>query len=191
LGIYPLGAFFGTFWFLMLFLAGITSSISLAQPAVAFLEDEFDIDRKHAVAFLGIMSFFLCQPAIFLLGNGVVNELDFWGGAFCLVVFATVEIILFGWVFGIEKAWEEMRRGADITIPKVYKFIIKYITPLFLFLILGFWFWQEGIPVILMKNVPAVDRPYILAIRLLLILILVTLAILVKLAWRKRKIAQQ
>src|SRR3989338_7382402 len=35
-----LGAFFGCIWFLLLFLAGITSSVSLAQPAVAFLRSE-------------------------------------------------------------------------------------------------------------------------------------------------------
>jgi len=43
----PLAAILGFIWFFLLFLAGITSSISLAQPAVAFLEDEFDISRKR------------------------------------------------------------------------------------------------------------------------------------------------
>lgn len=183
----PLGAIFGAAWFMMLFLAGITSSISLAQPAVAFLEDEFDIDRKHAVAFLGIISFVLCQPVIFQLGHGVVNEMDFWGGTFCLVLFATIETILFGWVFGIEKAWVELHKGADINIPKVYKFIIKYVTPLFLISILGFWFVQEGIPTIMMKNVAPADKVYVSAIRWLLVGIFTALAILVKVAWARRK----
>ena len=81
----PLAALFGFFWFALLFLAGITSSVSLAQPAVAFLEDEFDINRKKAVKIFAIVSFLLCQPAIFFLKNGVVDELDFWGGTFFLV----------------------------------------------------------------------------------------------------------
>ena len=183
-----LGAIFGSMWFLLLFLAGITSSISLAQPAITFLEDEFNISKKKAVIIFGIACFMLCQPAIFFLKNGVVNELDFWGGTFCLVLFATVETILFGWIFGIEKAWEEIHHGADMRVPKIYKFIIKYITPLFLFLILGFWFYQEGAPVILMKGANPVDKPYILGIRIMLLGIFLILAILVKIAWRKRKI---
>ncbi|PIQ88977.1 MAG: sodium:calcium symporter, partial [Candidatus Omnitrophica bacterium CG11_big_fil_rev_8_21_14_0_20_42_13] len=137
------------------------------------------------------ISFFLCQPVIFLLGHGVVNEMDFWGGTFCLVVFATVETILFGWVFGIENAWEEMHKGADIKIPAIYKFIIKYITPSFLFLILGFWFVQEGVPTILMRGVAEADRIYILAIRLLLLGIFITLSILVKIAWTKKRKAKK
>src|SRR3989344_2549728 len=45
----PLGAVFALLWFVLLFLAGITSSVSLAEPAVAFISDEFDLDRKRAV----------------------------------------------------------------------------------------------------------------------------------------------
>ncbi|MBU1998686.1 MAG: hypothetical protein ABIG46_03380 [Candidatus Omnitrophota bacterium] len=52
----------------------------MAQPAVAFLEDEFDINREKAVKIFAAVSFILCQPAIFFLKNGVVDELDFWGG---------------------------------------------------------------------------------------------------------------
>jgi len=183
----PMGAFFGCIWFLLLFLAGITSSISLAQPSITFLEDEFNISKKKAVIIFGAVSFVLCQPAIFFLKNGVVNELDFWGGTFCLVLFATCETVLFGWIFGIEKAWEEIHHGARMRVPKIYKFIIKYITPLFLFCILGFWFYQEGIPVVLMKNISQSDKPYVLGIRLMLVGIFITLAVLVKIAWRKRK----
>lgn len=181
---------FGGAWFLLLFLSGITSSVSLAQPAVAFLEDEFNITMPKAARVFGIAAFVLCQPAIFLLGRGVVNELDFWGGTFCLVLFATVEIILFAWVFGMEKAWKEIHHGADMNIPKVYKFIIKYITPFFLFAILGFWFYQEGIPTILMKNVPDVDKPFVLGTRIFLITIFIALAAMVKIAWARKRRAR-
>lgn len=181
------GAFFGCVWFLLLFLAGITSAVSLAQPAVAFLEDEFNITRKRAVSILAIATFLLCQPAIFFLGKGVVDELDFWGGTFCLVLFATVEIVLFAWIFGMEKAWEEIHHGAEMKVPVVYKFIIKYITPVFLFAILGFWLYQDGVPIILMKSVPQANKPYVLATRVLLIAIFVTIGILVRVAWKRKQ----
>ena len=182
----PLSGFMGFCWFFLLFLAGITSSVSLAQPAVAFLEDEFNITRKKAAAIFGLIAFFLCQPVIFFLGRGVVNELDFWGGTFFLVVFATVEVILFAWVFGMERAWDEIHKGADMRVPKAYKFIIKYVTPLFLFFILWMWLKQEWLPIILMKEVTSADRPFVLGTRAGLLIIFVILAILVKIAWRRR-----
>ena len=184
----PLAQILGFFWFFLLFLAGITSSISLAQPAVAFLEDEFDINRKKAVFIFAAITFLLCQPAIFWLGKGVVDELDFWGGTVFLVLFATVETILFAWVFGMEKAWDEIHKGADMRVPGIYKFIIKYITPLFLFFILGMWFWQEWLPIIFMKNVSSLNRIFILGTRIGLLSIFLLLAILVKIAWRRKRI---
>jgi SNF family Na+-dependent transporter len=180
------GNVLGFMWFMLLFLAGITSSISLAQPAVAFLEDEFNLSKKRASLILAVATFILCQPAIFLLGRGVVDELDFWGGTFCLVVFATIETILFGWVFGMDKAWTEIHVGSDITIPRIYRFIIKFITPAFLLLILGFWFVQQWVPTILLRGVPAENVRYIVATRLMLIGVFVMLAFLVHVVWRRR-----
>jgi SNF family Na+-dependent transporter len=192
----PFAAFFGFLWFFLLFLAGITSSVSLAQPAVAFLEDEFDIDRKKAVLFFSAVAFLLCQPAIFFLQNGVVDELDFWGGTFFLVVFATIETILFAWVFGMENAWDEIHKGADLKIPGIYKFIIKYVTPLFLFFILGMWFFYQPhgasesqfVSFIKMRDVAQDNRPFVLGARIGLVFIFLVLAILVKFAWKRKKI---
>lgn len=188
LGNMPLPELFGALWFLLLFLAGITSSVSLAQPAIAFLEDEFNIDRKKAVWIFAIVTFILCQPVIFFLGNGVVDDLDFWGGTFCLVLFATIETILFAWIFGMERAWEEIHHGAELRIPKIFKFIIKYVTPTFLLTILGVWFFQEWLPTILMKNVAEPNRIYVLATRLGLVAVFIMLALLVKIAWQKKYI---
>ena len=172
---------------MLLFLAGITSSISLAQPAIAFLEDEFDFSKARASWVFGLVSFLLCQPAIFLLGKGAVDELDFWGGTVCLVLFATVESILFAWVFGMEKAWTELHVGSDITIPRIYRFIIKYITPAFLLVVLACWFWQDWIYVILMKNVSQENKPFVLCIRIGLIIFFALLAYLVWHSWQRRE----
>jgi len=138
-----LGSFFGFLWFILLFFAGITSSISLAQPVVAFLQDEFHLSRRRAVLTFAAGTFILTQPCIFFLGQGVIDELNFWGGTFALVVFATVETILFSWVFGMDNAWAELHRGSAMRVPRFYRVIIKYITPIFLAAILGFWVLQK------------------------------------------------
>ncbi len=185
------GFIFGFMWFFLLFLAGVTSSISLAQPAVAFMEDEFNLDRKKAISIFLVVSFTLCHLAILFMRHGVVDELDFWGGTFCLVLFATIETILFAWVFGMERAWEEIHHGADILIPRFYKFIIRYITPLFLFSILAFWVFQRGRSVLFMEGVPTADRPYIFFTRLLLLVMVAVLAVLIKVSWRRRRLKSQ
>ncbi|MBN1851321.1 MAG: sodium-dependent transporter, partial [Pirellulales bacterium] len=43
----PAGQFFGFLWFFMLFVAAITSSLSMLQPVIAFLEEGFGL-KRHA-----------------------------------------------------------------------------------------------------------------------------------------------
>lgn len=181
------GGFFALLWFALLFLAGITSSVSLLEPAVAFFSNDFGLTRKKAVVWLGVILFALCQFPIFFLGQGVVDELDFWGGTFALVLFGTIETIIFVWFFGIEKAWAEIHHGAEMRIPWFYKPIIHYVTPLFLLFVLGFWFFQQGLPVIMMQGVPTANQPYILATRIGLILLFAAIAIAVRIAYYRKK----
>lgn len=182
------GNFFSFLWFMLLFLAGLTSSISLLQPAIAFMEDEFRLRRGLVTLLVGLIAFAATQPVIFLLGKGVVDELDFWGGTVSLVVFATIEVILFTWVFGIDRAWKEIHHGAELRIPGFYKFVLKYVTPSFLLIILFTWVFQEGLPVILLKNASADQRAYLLATRAGLILLFATLCLLVQRGWKNRRI---
>ena len=53
-----------------------------------------------------------------------------------LVIFGFIELVIFAWIFGMTKGWEEITRGAEIKVPGFFKFIIKFVTPLFLGIIL-------------------------------------------------------
>lgn len=70
---FPLGEVFGFMWFLLLFFAGITSSVAMGQPVVAFLEDEFGMDRKKAVTTLAIGVLMAVQFVIFFLKFGFLD----------------------------------------------------------------------------------------------------------------------
>lgn len=122
----------GVAWFGLLFFAGITSSLAMGQPVMAFLQDEFKMDRARSARYFGSITLVLGLWCIFFFGYGAFTEFDDWSGTFALVLFALLESVIFAWVFGIAKGWEEINRGADIKIPGVFRYIIKYVTPLFL-----------------------------------------------------------
>ena len=122
----------GMFWFGLLFFAGITSSLAMGTPCMGFLQDEFGWKRENAAWAFGGAVFILGLPTVLFFNYGVFDEYDYWAGTFSLVVFAMIEIILFAWVFGMEKGWKEITTGADIQIPIAFKFIIQYVTPLLL-----------------------------------------------------------
>lgn len=122
----------GVMWFGLLFFAGITSSLAMGTPWMGFLKDEFGWSRTKAAWSFGLVVFILGLPTVLFFNQGVFDEYDYWAGTVSLVVFALIEIILFSWIFGIDKGWREINLGSDIKVPLAYKFIIKYITPVIL-----------------------------------------------------------
>jgi neurotransmitter:Na+ symporter, NSS family len=130
-----LGALAGAMWFGLLFFAGITSSLAMGTPWLGFMQDEFNWRREKAAWSFGLIILVLGMPTVLFFVYGVFDEYDYWAGTVSLVVFALVESILFAWVFGMDKGWEEINSGGDIRVPKIYKYIIKYITPLLLLVV--------------------------------------------------------
>jgi SNF family Na+-dependent transporter len=140
-----LGAVAGMMWFGLLFFAGITSSLAMGTPWIGFLQDEFNWKRKQAAWSFGLFVFLLGMPTVLFFKYGVFDEYDYWAGTVSLVVFALFESILFAWVFGMTKGWDEIMSGSDIKVPGIYKYIIKFITPLLLlWVFLGSLFTPKG-----------------------------------------------
>ncbi len=125
----------GAMWFGLLFFAGITSSLAMGAPVMAFFEDEFKLSRRKAASAFGAVIFGLGLVCVWLYPGGAFDEFDFWTGTFALVIFALAEALVFSWVFGIDRGWEEITRGADMKVPRFFRFVIKYVTPAFLLLV--------------------------------------------------------
>ncbi len=143
----------GFLWFFLLFIAGITSSVALSSPAIAFLQQEYGRTRKHAVLMVMALAVALGTLHLLFYHRQFLDVWDYWAGTFGLVIFAAVEIVLFSWIFGIDRGWKEMHIGADLRVPLIYKFIIKWVTPIFLFILLGWWAVTEAVPTLLMRDV--------------------------------------
>lgn len=139
------GVIAGVCWFGLLFFAGITSSLAMGTPWMGFMHDEFGWGKVKGALSFGGLALIMGLPTVLFFQYGYFDEYDYWAGTVSLVVFALLEIILFAWVFGMTKGWEEITRGADIRIPIIYKFIIKYITPVLLLMVfIGALFTPHG-----------------------------------------------
>ncbi|MCB9582039.1 MAG: sodium-dependent transporter [Polyangiaceae bacterium] len=134
---------FGTIWFLLLFFAAFTSSVAVCQPVMAFLQDEAKLKRGSAAALIGVFWLLGSLPVVFFLRYGFLDELDFWAGTLGLVVISAIEVILFAWVFGMDKGWAELHRGSLMTVPRVFRFILQYVTPIALIAVLTGWVYSD------------------------------------------------
>ncbi len=136
----PAGALFGTLFFFLLFLAAVTSSLSMLQPGIAFLEEALGIGRKQSVALLGLITAIGSTFVVYFSKDvKALDTLDFWVGTFLIFILATIQIIFFSWAFGVDKGLASAHEGASIRIPRVFRWIMKFLCPAFLLIIFTLW----------------------------------------------------
>jgi NSS family neurotransmitter:Na+ symporter len=140
----PAGQIIGTLFFFLLFLAAVTSSLSMLQPAISFLEEGLQIGRRFSVSILGFItligSFFVAYFSANLLA---LDTMDFWVGNVAIYILATFQVILFGWVLGIDKGMKEINQGAGIKVPMLVGIMLKYVSPAYLIVVFIVWFYQQ------------------------------------------------
>lgn len=140
----PAGQVFASIFFTLLFLAAITSSLSMLQPGIAFLEEGLGIGRKRSVAILGVLT---AVGTLFVWHYSAdlkaLDTIDFWVGTVLIFIEATILVMLFSWGMGLEKGWALLHEGAEIRAPGVYRFVLRYVTPTFLLVIFALFLLQN------------------------------------------------
>ncbi len=140
----PLGQIFGFGFFFLLFLAAVTSSISMLQPGIAYLEDSLKINRRQSVSILGFITGIGGLLVIyFSFETKLLDTMDFWVTNLLMVLLALIQVVLFGWVIGTRRGLAEAEKGSAIRIPRVFGFIIKFVTPAFLIVIFAGWIYKS------------------------------------------------
>ena len=180
----PAGQFFGAAWFILLFLAGLTSSMAMFTPLMLFLEDELRLPRKKAALSIAVGAFLFSQPVVLFLHRGVLDEIDYWMGDLGLVVFGAAEAVIFAWIYGMAKGWEELHRGADLRVPRVFFFVMKYITPTYAVALLAWYLYDGFWAKLTMEGAPPDKRMFLWLARGMILAVTVFLIWGVRHAWR-------
>lgn len=140
----PAGQIFGFLFFILLFLAGVTSAISMLQPAIAMLEESFLIKRKYSV----LITMIFCATGTFLVvwfsqNALMLDTFDFWAGNLGLFLIATFQTFMIAWIWGTKNMFQELDSGSKIRVPRLIGFVLKYISTPYLILIFALWAWKS------------------------------------------------
>ena len=140
----PFGSIFGAIFFLLIFLAGLTSAISIGETGVSALIDEFKMQRKKATkiiygivlaaGILPVLSYTKIKLSLF--GKPILDLMDYFFGTFLLEVAALVFTISVSWFWGSKKIIEAINKHTKLNMPHWIIYLIRYFIPLVL--ILGF-----------------------------------------------------
>ena len=131
---------FGSLFFLLLSVAAGTSSISMMQVGLAFIEEFMGLKRKLAVVVQGFFaSTGTLVVAWFSKDLLAMDTYDFFLGTLCFFMSGMVMMILFSWKLGVDSGLRDLEDGSVIRIPRIYRFIMKYVTPTLLLVIFLVW----------------------------------------------------
>lgn len=143
----PGGYFFRIFFFLLLSVAALTSTISLLEVITSFIVDEFHISRKKTAIIFSCIVFLLGIPSALsygpwssfkILGLTFFNLADFLAANIFLPLGGIFIALFVGWFWGIKNALPHLKEGAE-KFPNYYSnlwsFLIRFVAPVLILLV--------------------------------------------------------
>ena len=145
----PLGNIIGLVFFVLVFLAALTSSISLLEAIVSMFMDKFKLTRKKAVIMMFLIAVVLGIPSA--LGYGVLGNVmplgmdfltffDYISNSVMMPIVAIGTCLLIGWFVGTKVIEDEITvNGEPFKRKAIFRVMVKYVAPVFLVVILVFY----------------------------------------------------
>ena len=139
------GQIVGTLFFVLVLLAALTSSISLAETVVSIIQDKFKIDRKITCLVVLGCCLILGLPSalgygllggVRILGMQFLDLFDFVSNSILMPVAAILTSIFVGFIIKPQAISDEIEISAPFKSKKMFSVIIKYIAPICLVAIL-------------------------------------------------------
>ena len=133
----PYGEFFGTLFFILLLFAAWTSSISLLEPAVAWLVENRGMRRPRASALAGLIAWILGIGSLLsfnrwadykLFGKTWFDMMDYLTSNIMLPLGGLLLAIFAAWLMKRQSCVDELGMGDGIAY-KCWYFTVRYIAP--------------------------------------------------------------
>ena len=141
----PLGDIIGAVFFIMVFFAALTSSISLMETVVSIIQDKFHIGRRTSCIVvigiclaLGVPSSlgFGIWSGFTIFGLSILDFFDFISNNLIMPFVALITAIFIGFIIKPRAIEEELEIGSKTKKRVVYNIVVKFIAPICLVIIL-------------------------------------------------------
>ena len=141
-----MGTVIGILFFVLVFFAALTSAIALTESAVSTFEDQLHWSRHKSAMIMGVIMITLGTlsalgygplAAVTVIGMQFLDFFDFLTNSVMMPLAAMALCLLVVRVIGIDKIAEEVKLdGKKFTRKPVFDFMIKYLCPFFVAIIL-------------------------------------------------------
>lgn len=123
----------GFLFFFCLFIAGVSSSISMLESFATAALDKFNITREKLIGIVSIVGFAGSACFASYAGfNYILDIVDSYVGNIVIAGSGLIEVVLISYIYGTEKLREEANRYSDFKVGIWWDYLLKYFTPLLL-----------------------------------------------------------
>jgi len=123
----------GFIFFFCLFIAGLSSSISMLESFATAALDKFNVSREKLVSIISIVGFLGSACFASYAGfNYILDIVDAYVGNIIIAGLGLVEVILISNIYGTTKLREEANAFSDFKVGKWWDYLLKYFTPVLL-----------------------------------------------------------
>ena len=133
----PIGHIIAPLLFISILFAGITSAVAVFEPMINSTIHKLNWSRKKAVTILSIFGCMLSLLFTTGISSYLVGIVDSFITEFCILLLIAIQCIIFAWFYDIEGVIPILNKNDKIKVGKTWVFILKYILPIFLFIMWG------------------------------------------------------
>jgi NSS family neurotransmitter:Na+ symporter len=133
-----LGPIIGAAFFFLAFFAAITSSVSLFEPAVAYVAERYNMSKAKAAWIMGALMIFIGLVSVFGVAPGgntfALDTIDTFTGQVMLPLAGFLIVIFVGW--RLDKAIIAEEFAGSETLGNVLLFLTRFVAPIFVGVVL-------------------------------------------------------
>ncbi|SDJ18258.1 sodium-dependent transporter [Natribacillus halophilus] len=139
------GTFFAVVFFFLVFIAGLSSAISLAEVSISFAIRRFNLNRKKAAIIVGAVITAVGVPSalsqggplgdVLIAGETILDFVDILTDSYFLPIGGLIVVLFVGWGWKRQEAFET----ADFKnqgLGKLWLFLIRFVAPIMIIIIL-------------------------------------------------------
>ena len=143
----PMGGLLGTVFFVLVFFAALTSSISLMETVVSIVRDKTGLERTPACVLVTLFTLVVGIPSslghgvwshIMPLGMSILDAFDFVTNSVMMPIIAIFTCVLVGFIIKPKTIIDEVKvTDGTFKSEKLFTVMIKWVCPIFLTVILA------------------------------------------------------
>ncbi len=135
--------FFAVCFFMLVFFAGITSSMSIVQVVASTFWDKFRWPMKAILTALAVFGFALGLLFVTRGGLYALDIVDHYISSYILLFIGVAECIIVGYIYGVDKIIRHHNLQPGLKLAQLFHWVMTFIVPAILLIIAAALAWTN------------------------------------------------